>query len=140
MPTENKNHDKLMRLYLILRIVTALIGLHALILGLLNWFFTHYWLIALQMPITGDDSFWPKQSGAMHVGLSFAYGLGAIMPRYLGASVRMIIVSKFIAISFLYSTYFMHGRQVLVLLAGLTDSLILIVIGVFAWIIYQNKK
>ena len=76
----------------------------------------------------------------MHVGLAFAYGLGAIMPRYLDASLRLIILSKSIAVFFLYSAYFMHGRQILVLHAGLVDSTILIVIGVFAWKIYQCKK
>ncbi|GAX59679.1 leucyl-tRNA synthetase [Candidatus Scalindua japonica] len=139
MSANIKKYDKLEFLYLVLRLVTALIGIHALILGLLNWFFTDYWLKMLQMPITGDSPFWPKQSGAMHVGLAFAYGLGAIMPRYLDASLCLIIISKSIAVLFLYSTFFMHGRELFVLLAGLVDSSILIVICIFAWRIYQRK-
>ncbi len=140
MSADNKKHNKLNRLYLLLRLLTALIALHALVLGLLNWFLTHYWTAVIQMPIIGGDLFWSKQSGAMHVGIAFSYGLGAIMPRYLDASLRMIIFSKSIAILFLYSTYFLHHAQILVLLAGMVDSTILILMCVFAWKIYRYKN
>ncbi len=140
MPANSENHNKLNLLYLILRLVTALIGLHALVLGLLNWFFTYYWTTVIQMPIKGGDLFWSKQSGAMHVCLAFAYGLGAIRPHYLNASVRMIIFSKSVAILFLYTTYFIHHAQVLVLFAGVVDSTILILTCAFVWGIYRYKN
>ena len=140
MLAAHQKHTHLDRLYLIIRFVTALIALHALVLGLLNWFFTNYWTAVIHMPIIGGDLFWSKQSGAMHVCLAFAYGLGAIMPHYLNASIRMIIFSKSVAILFLCSTYFMHNSQTLVLLACMVDSTILILTCAFAWEIYRCKK
>ncbi len=127
-----------MNLYRTFRIVIALIALYSLILGVLNWSVTIYWLTLLQMPIPADYPFWPKQSGAMHVGLALAYGLGAIIPRYLAASIWAIILSKIVAVLFLFSEYFMHSTPI-ILLAGLGDSSILIVTGVIAWNVYRCK-
>ncbi len=139
MSTDNKNYNRRSCLYLISRLVTALIALHALILGLLSWFFTHYLFTMLHLPIPGDYHLWAKQSGAMHVSLAFAYGLGAIAPRYIDASVRLIIFSKSIAILFLFPAYFMHGAPIFILLAGLVDLSILIIICVIAWRLSCNK-
>ncbi len=139
MSAYNKDYNTKKYMYIFLRFITALIGLHALILGLLNWLFTHSWLNILNMPILAEFPFWEKQSGAMHVGLAFAYGLGAILPRYLHASVRLIIISKSVAVFFLFSTYFLHGKQLVVLLAGLGDTSILLVISMFALKIYHYR-
>jgi hypothetical protein len=140
MSANNKKHNKLKRLDLILRLVTALIGLHALILGVLSWFFTHYLFTMLHLPILGDYPLWPKQSGAMHVSLAFAYGLGAIAPRYIDASIRVIILSKSMAILFLFPAFFMHGASIFFLLAGMVDLSILITIGAIAWGVYRCKN
>lgn len=129
---------KQIRFYYALRIVIALIALYSMILGVLNWTITTYWLTWLQMPISADYPFWPKQSGAMHVGLALAYGLGAIIPRYLAASVWVIILSKIVAVLFLFSEYFMHSAPI-ILFVGFGDSSILIVTGVIAWNVYRCK-
>ncbi len=126
-----------MNLYRTLRIVIALIALYSMILGALNWSITTYWLTLLQMPVSADYLFWPKQSGAMHVGLALAYGLGAIIPRYLAASTWAIILSKFVAILFLFPEFFLHGAPIAILLAGVGDSSILIVTGAIAWSVYR---
>ncbi len=139
LSTNNQMHNKQNRLYLILRLVTALIALHSLVLGVLNWFFTHYWFTMLQMPILGDYPFWPKQSGAFLVSLGFAYGVGALIPRYLTASIWVVILSKSTAILFLLPEYFMHGAPTAILLAGLGDLSILIVICAITWGVYRCK-
>lgn len=128
-----------MNLYRTFRIVIALIALYSMILGALNWSITTYWLTLLQMPVSADYLFWPKQCGAMHVGLALAYGFGAIIPRYLAASIWAIILSKIVAILFLFSEYFMHSTPI-ILLAGLGDSSILIVTGAIAWGVYRCKE
>ncbi len=128
-----------MNLYRTFRIVIALIALYSMILGALNWSITTYWLTLLQMPVSADYPFWPKQSGAMHVGLALVYGLGAIMPSYLAASIWAIILSKIVAVLFLFSEYFMHSEPI-ILLVGFGDSSILIVTGAIAWSVYRCKE
>lgn len=125
-----------MNLFRAFRIVIALIALYSMILGVLNWSITSYWLSLLQMPISADYPFWPKQSGAMHVGLALAYGLGAIVPRYFVASTWTIILSKTVAVLFLFSEYFMHSTPI-ILLAGFGDSSILFVSGAIVWSVYR---
>ncbi len=126
-----------MRLYRTLRLVTALVALHSLALGVFNWFFTTYWFTLLQMSILGGYPFWPKQSGAFLISLGLGYGIGAVIPRYLTASTWVIILSKFVAILFLFPEFFLHGAPMAVLLAGLGDLSILIVVGAIAWGAYR---
>ncbi len=128
-----------MRLYRTLRLVTALVALHSLTLGVFNWFFTTYWFTLLQMSILGGYPFWPKQSGAFLISLGLGYGIGAVIPRYLTASTWLIILSKFVAILFLFPEFFLHGAPMAVLLAGLGDLSILIVVGAIAWGAYRCK-
>ncbi len=128
-----------MRFYRALRLVTALVALHSLILGVLNWFFTTYWFTLLQMPILGGYPFWPKQSGAFLISLGLGYGIGVLIPQYLTASIWLIILSKFVAILFLFPEFFLHSAPIAVLLAGLGDLSILIVVGAIAWGAYRCK-
>ena len=131
--------NKQMRFYRALRLVTALAALHSLILGVFNWFFTTYWFTLLQMPILGGYPFWPKQSGAFLISLGFGYGIGVVIPRYQAASIWLIMLSKFVAILFLFPEFFSHGAPIAVLLAGLGDLFILIVVGAIAWKAYGCK-
>ncbi len=128
-----------MRLYRTLRLVTALVALHSLTLGVLNWFFTTYWFTLIQMPILGGYPFWPKQSGTFLISLGLGYGIGVLIPRYLTASTWLIILSKFVAILFLFPEFFLHGAPIAVLLAGLGDLSMLIVVGAIAWRAYLCK-
>jgi hypothetical protein len=61
------------------------------------------------------------------------------MPRYLTASTWLIILSKFVAILFLFPEFFLHGAPIAVLLAGLGDLSILIVVGTIALGVYRYK-
>jgi hypothetical protein len=71
--------------------------------------------------------------------LGFGYGIGVVIPRYLTASTWLIILSKFVAILFLFPEFFSHGAPTAVLLAGLGDLSILIVVGAIAWKAYGCK-
>jgi hypothetical protein len=128
-----------MRLYRTQRLVTALVALHSLALGVLSWFFTTHWFMLLQMPISGGYPFWPKQSGAFLISLGLGYGVGAVIPRYLTASTWVIILSKSVAILFLFPEFFLHGAPIAVLLAGLGDLSMLVLVGAIALCAYRYK-
>ncbi|HIE26524.1 TPA: hypothetical protein EYP66_04490 [Candidatus Poribacteria bacterium] len=119
------------------QLVIAIVALHSITLGALNWLFTDQWMMALRMSIP-DITFWPRQSGAFLISLGLGYGLGAFVPRYLRASTLIILFSKSVAVVFLFSEYLFRGASLSVLLAGLGDLSMLIVVGALTRWVYQR--
>lgn len=120
----------------ILQIVVGLVALHSIALGGLNWLFTANWMRIMRMPIS-SGAFWPRQSGAFLISLGFAYGLGCVVPRYLQMSTLVIILSKSVALVFLFPEFFLRDAPLAILLAGLGDLCMLIVVSILAWWVYR---
>ena len=120
----------------ILRIVTGMVSLHSIALGALNWFFTDSWMELMRIPIS-NAGFWPRQSGAFLMSLGIAYGLGCVSPRHLRTSTLVIILSKSVAVVFLFPEFLIRGAPFAVLLAGFGDLCMLIVVSALAWWVYR---
>ena len=122
----------------ILQIVVALVALHSITLGVMNWLLSASWVIALKMPIPTQTPFWSRQSGALLISLGLGYGLGVLVTRYLQASALIIILSKFVATVFLFPEFLFRDAPWAVLFAGLGDLSMLIVVGALSWWVYQR--
>lgn len=121
----------------VLRIVTGLVALHSITLGTLNWLFAVNWIKVMRMSIP-DVEFWPRQSGAFLISLGLSYGLGAVAVRYLQMSTLVIILSKSVAVIFLFPEFLFRGASLAILFAGLVDLCMLIVVGALAWWVYRH--
>ncbi len=121
----------------LLRIVICLIALYSIVLGILNWLFAVGWMKVMRMPMP-DAAFWPRQSGAFLISMGLAYGLGALSLRYLQTSALVIVLSKSVAVVFLFLEYLFRDAPFAILLAGLGDLSILIIASAVAWWLYRH--
>lgn len=122
---------------LILRLVLGLIGLHSLVLGSLMIIFAPYFLHLMGFS-DSQELFFPHQSGLFLIILGIGYGLGAKDPIGNRGLVILTIISKGAAIIFLYYYALWQHAGIMVLLAGIGDTLMGIAVSVLAWKTYYK--
>lgn len=110
-----------------LRVVMALVSLHSLLLGLALYFFTAPVLRAFGF-LAGPSLFYPRQSGVFLFILGIAYLLPAVDLRRFRAFAWFALVSKLCAVLFLYGEVLVFHASLIVLLAGIGDTLMGLVI------------
>lgn len=113
-----------------------LVSLHSVSLGLALLFLTAPTLALFGFP-PAPHPFFPRQSGAFLVALGLGYSLAlAGLERYRG-SVLLALISKAVAVAFLFPYALFLGGAPGVLLAGLGDALWLALLGFLALRVYR---
>ena len=122
---------------LLLRLVLGLVSLHSLLLGSLMIIFAPYFVHLMGFS-ESQELFFPHQSGVFLIILGIGYGLGAKDPIENKGLVLLTIISKGAAIIFLYYYAFGQHAGIMVLLAGIGDTIMGIAVSVLAWNTYYN--
>jgi hypothetical protein len=122
-----------------LRIILTAASLHSLGLGLVLSLYTRFFLeITGYGPQTGI--FYPQQSGVFLFILGIGYGIAARDPDRHRGLVTLTIISKGLAVIFLYYHVLIVQAPSLILLAALGDTAFFLLLVLFAWANYEQKK
>ncbi len=114
-------------------------SLHSLAVGLVLSLYTKPFL-----ELTGfspqADIFYPQQSGVLLFILGIGYGIGACNPDRHWGLVTLTIISKGLAILFLFYHVLALQAPRHILLAGLGDTAFFLLLIFFAWRSYEQKE
>lgn len=121
----------------LLRVVLTIASLHSLVLGFFLGMYTNLFLEFMGFP-PRTDIFYPQQSGAFLFILGVGYGIAASDPDRHQGLVVLAIISKGLAVLFLFYHVLVLNAPGQILLAGIYDSLFLLLLSFFAWMSYRH--
>lgn len=135
---QNKKGNKMINHGKILSIILWLVALHS--------FFVGVGLIVMPLPAMEflgfhfcADRFFPTQGGVFHIVMAIAYSLAALRTKRFECMILFSIIVKFSATIFLFIYYILVSQIWMVLLSGITDSLMAIAI-LWAHCSYKKKN
>lgn len=123
----------------VLRVVLTIASLHSLVLGFLLGVYTNSFLEFMGFP-PRTDIFYPQQSGVFLFILGIGYGIGASDPDRHRGLAALAIISKGLAVLFLFYHVLVLKAPEQILLAGIYDSIFLLLLTFFAWGTYRQNK
>jgi hypothetical protein len=106
----------------LLKLALAAVGVHSVSLGLITYLFTDRFLRRMGFNLS-SHRFYPRQTGAFLVALGGGYLLAARDPAANRGLVRLTILSKAVAVIFLFTEFLLRKAPRSVLIAGVMDGL-----------------
>ena len=120
-----------------LRVVLTVASVHSLALGLFLSLYTNPFLELMAFRVQADI-FYPQQSGVFLFILGIGYGIAASEPDRHKGLVALAIVSKGLAILFLFYHVLVLQPPEQVLLAAIYDTAFFLMLTFFAWKSYRR--
>jgi uncharacterized membrane protein len=115
----------------LLRLALLGVGVHSVVLGLITYLFTDRFLRRMGFNLS-SHRFYPRQTGAFLVVLGTGYLLAARDPAANRGLVHLTVLSKAVAVLFLFSEFLVRKAPRSILIAGVMDGLMGAVVAVLA--------
>jgi hypothetical protein len=123
----------------LLKLALVAVGVHSVTLGLITYLFTDRFLRRMGFNLS-SHRFYPRQTGAFLLVLGAGYLLAARDPAANRGLVHLTVLSKAVAVLFLFSEFLVRRAPRSVLLAGIMDGLMGAAIAALARASYRRVE